>query len=47
VLCGPNVGNDEPAHLGEPVGVLVGEVEERTIQEYQTLLRERLRGQPA
>ncbi|MEU6090568.1 aldo/keto reductase [Streptomyces sp. NPDC047085] len=41
------VGTDEPTHLGELVGALVGEVEERTIQEYRTLLRDRLRDQPA
>nr|WP_145488020.1 MULTISPECIES: aldo/keto reductase [Streptomyces] len=41
------VGTDEPAHLGELVGALAGEVEERTIQEYRRLLRDRSRGQPA
>ncbi len=41
------VGTDEPAHLGELVGALTGEVEERTIQEYWRLLRDRLQGQPA
>lgn len=41
------VGTDEPAHLGELVGALTGEVEERTIQEYRSLLRTRLRDQPA
>lgn len=41
------VGSDEPAHLGELVGALAGEVEERAIQEYRILLRERSRGQPA
>ncbi len=41
------VGTDEPAHLGELVGALAGEVEERTIQEYRSLLRDRSRGQPA
>ncbi|MFC4500456.1 MULTISPECIES: aldo/keto reductase [Streptomyces] len=33
------VGTDEPAHLGELVGALAGEVEERTVQEYRSLLR--------
>lgn len=41
------VGTDEPAHLGELVGALAGEVEERTIEEYRNLLRDRSRGQPA
>ncbi|MEV0553858.1 aldo/keto reductase [Streptomyces sp. NPDC050597] len=41
------VGTDEPAHLGELVGALAGEVEERTIEEYRSLLRDRSRGQPA
>ncbi|WP_432036484.1 aldo/keto reductase [Streptomyces cucumeris] len=41
------VGTDEPTHLGELVGALPGEVEERTIQEYRSLLRARLRDQPA
>ncbi|GAA3789678.1 aldo/keto reductase [Streptomyces phyllanthi] len=41
------VGPDEPAHLGELVDALVGEVEERTIQEYRSLLRDRSRGQLA
>ncbi|WP_180685886.1 aldo/keto reductase [Streptomyces gossypiisoli] len=41
------VGTDEPAHLGELLGALAGEVEERTIQEYRSLLRDRSRGQPA
>ncbi|MER6211170.1 aldo/keto reductase [Streptomyces sp. NPDC001642] len=40
------VGTDEPAHLGELVGALVGEVEERTVQEYRSLLRDRSRNQP-
>ncbi|MFJ3422204.1 aldo/keto reductase [Streptomyces sp. NPDC086082] len=41
------VGTDEPAHLGELVGALVGEVEERTVQEYRSLLRDRSHDQPA
>ncbi|MBQ0985471.1 aldo/keto reductase [Streptomyces sp. F63] len=40
------VGTDEPAHLGELVGALVGEVDERTTQEYRSLLRDRSRDQP-
>jgi pyridoxine 4-dehydrogenase len=39
------VGTDEPAHLGELVGALVGEVEERMVQEYRSLLRDRARDQ--
>ncbi|MPY57215.1 aldo/keto reductase [Streptomyces spongiae] len=35
------VGTDEPAHLGELVGALGGEVEKETIQEYRSLLRDR------
>ncbi|MFC9736635.1 aldo/keto reductase [Streptomyces noursei] len=41
------VGTDEPAHLGELTGALAGEVDERTIREYRSLLRDRLRSQPA
>lgn len=41
------VSTDEPAHLGELVGALAGEVEERTIEEYRSLLRDHLRGQSA
>ncbi|WP_331000659.1 aldo-keto reductase family protein [Streptomyces luteolifulvus] len=41
------VGTDEPAHLGELVGALVGKVEERIVQEYRSLLRDRSRDQPA
>jgi aryl-alcohol dehydrogenase-like predicted oxidoreductase len=37
------VGTDDPAHLGELVGALAGEVEERTVQEYRDLLRETAR----
>ncbi|WP_413757961.1 aldo/keto reductase [Streptomyces sp. MMBL 11-3] len=35
------VGTDEPAHLGELVDALAGAVEERTVQEYRSLLRDR------
>ncbi|WP_346346800.1 hypothetical protein [Streptomyces sp. SID161] len=35
------VGTDEPAHLGQLVGALAGQVEERTVQEYRRLLRDR------
>ncbi|GGW62002.1 hypothetical protein GCM10010503_44010 [Streptomyces lucensis JCM 4490] len=35
------VGTDEPTHLGELVGALAGQVEERTVQEYRKLLRDR------
>jgi pyridoxine 4-dehydrogenase len=41
------VGTDEPAHLSELVGSLVGEVDERTVQEYRQLLRDLSRSQPA
>ncbi|MFF4179885.1 aldo/keto reductase [Streptomyces sp. NPDC001750] len=41
------VGTDEPAHLGELVDALTGEVEERAIQEYRRLLRDHLRDQRA
>lgn len=41
------VGTDDPAHLGELVDALTGEVEERTIREYRKLLRDRSRAQPA
>ncbi|MBB6420966.1 aryl-alcohol dehydrogenase-like predicted oxidoreductase [Streptomyces sp. AK010] len=41
------VGTDEPAHLGELVGALAGRVDERTVQEYRSLLRDRYRSQPA
>ncbi|MHB9858575.1 aldo/keto reductase [Streptomyces sp. YIM S03343] len=41
------VGTDEPAHLGELVGALAGEIEQRTIQEYWSLLRDRWRDQSA
>ncbi|MCD7439440.1 aldo/keto reductase [Streptomyces lincolnensis] len=39
------VGTDEPAHLGELVGALADDVEERTVQEYRSLLRDGLSGQ--
>jgi hypothetical protein len=39
------VGTDEPAHLGDLLGALVGDVEERTVQEYRSLLRDRSRDQ--
>ncbi|MFI1563769.1 aldo/keto reductase [Streptomyces sp. NPDC020490] len=41
------VGTDDPAHLSDLVGALAGEVEERTIQEYRSLLRDRSSNQPA
>lgn len=41
------VGTDEPAHLGELVGALAVEVDERTVQEYRALLRDHSRRQPA
>ncbi|MFZ4238584.1 aldo/keto reductase [Streptomyces murinus] len=41
------VGTDEPTHLGELVGALAGQVEERTVQEYRRLLRDRSRDQSA
>ncbi|MFF5649839.1 aldo/keto reductase [Streptomyces collinus] len=41
------VGTDEPAHLGELIGALAGGVDERTVQEYRSFLRDRLRAQPA
>lgn len=41
------VGTDEPAHLGQLVGALVGEVEEPTVQEYRRLLRDRSHDQLA
>lgn len=41
------VGTDKPAHLGELVGALAGQVEERTVQEYRRLLRDRSRNQSA
>ncbi|MFE0794381.1 MULTISPECIES: aldo/keto reductase [Streptomyces] len=39
------VGTDEPTHLGQLVGALAGRVEERTVQEYRRLLRDRSRDQ--
>ncbi|MET7717438.1 aldo/keto reductase [Streptomyces sp. NPDC005407] len=44
---GVAVGTDNPAHLGDLIGALAGVVDERAIQEYRNLLRDRLRGQPA
>ncbi len=41
------VGTDDPTHLGELTGALDGEVDGRTIREYRSLLRDRLRSQPA
>ncbi|AYN41119.1 aldo/keto reductase [Streptomyces dangxiongensis] len=41
------VGTDKPTHLGELVGALAGQVEERTVQEYRKLLRDRSRDQSA
>jgi aryl-alcohol dehydrogenase-like predicted oxidoreductase len=41
------VGTDEPAHLGELVEALAGGVEERTVQDYRSFLRDRSRAQPA
>ncbi|WP_208638166.1 hypothetical protein [Streptomyces murinus] len=41
------VGTDEPTHLEELVGALAGQVEERTVQEYRGLLRDRSRDQSA
>lgn len=41
------VGTDEPTHLGELVGALAAEVEERTVQEYRKLLRDRSRDHSA
>lgn len=41
------VGTDEPTHLGELVVALAGQVEERTVQEYRKLLRDRSRDQSA
>ena len=41
------VGTDDPAHLGELVDALAGEVEERTVHEYRGLLRDRSRDQSA
>ncbi|WP_369186549.1 aldo/keto reductase [Streptomyces sp. R08] len=41
------VGTDDPAHLGELIGALAGEVDGRTIDEYRGLLRDRLSDQSA
>lgn len=40
------VGTDEPAHLGELIGALAGEVDEQAIHQYRSLLRGRSHGQP-
>ncbi|MER6129832.1 aldo/keto reductase [Streptomyces sp. NPDC001795] len=40
------VGTDEPTHLGELTDALAGEVDERAVHEYRSLLRDRLRTQP-
>lgn len=40
------VGTDDPAHLGELIGALAGEVDEQVIHQYRCLLRDRSRGQP-
>ncbi|MFI6054653.1 aldo/keto reductase [Streptomyces violascens] len=39
------VGTDKPAHLGELVGALAAEPDERAVGEYRTLLRGRMRAQ--
>jgi aryl-alcohol dehydrogenase-like predicted oxidoreductase len=41
------VSTDAPNHLSELVGAMGGKVEERTVQEYRALLRDRSHGQPA
>ncbi|MBC3989621.1 aldo/keto reductase [Streptomyces sp. AC563] len=41
------VGTDEPAHLGELLGALVAEPDERVIGEYRRLLRDHTITQPA
>ncbi|MFB7931057.1 aldo/keto reductase [Streptomyces sp. NPDC056039] len=41
------VSTDDLAHLGELVDALAGEVEERTVQEYRSLLRDRSGSQTA
>ncbi|GAB2329196.1 hypothetical protein STREPTOSP366_43650 [Streptomyces variabilis] len=38
------VGTDEPAHLGELIGALAGEVDEQAIHQYRSLLRGRSHG---
>ncbi|MFE1770249.1 aldo/keto reductase [Streptomyces sp. NPDC059008] len=40
------VGTDDPTHLGELIGALAGQVDERAIRDYRSLLRGRLRSQP-
>ncbi|WP_431043074.1 aldo/keto reductase [Streptomyces sp. P1-3] len=41
------VGTDELAHLGELMGALASDVDERAVREYRELIRARTRGQPA
>ncbi|GAA0499015.1 hypothetical protein [Streptomyces olivaceiscleroticus] len=41
------VGTGEPAHLGELIGALNGEVDEQAIHQYRSRLRHRLPSQPA
>jgi aryl-alcohol dehydrogenase-like predicted oxidoreductase len=41
------VGTDDPAHLGDLVGALAGEVDERAVEEYRSLLQNRSGGQSA
>ncbi|MFG2716899.1 aldo/keto reductase [Streptomyces sp. NPDC048416] len=41
------VGTDEPDHLGQLLGALAGQVDERAVREYRDLIRARARGQPA
>ncbi|GGQ23309.1 hypothetical protein GCM10010279_33820 [Streptomyces mutabilis] len=43
---GVAVGTNDPAHLGELVSSLAGEVEEGAVQEHRRLLRAHSRGQP-
>ncbi|MFQ6147702.1 hypothetical protein ACLMNJ_32290 [Streptomyces seoulensis] len=42
-VCSIAAGTDETTHLEELVGALAGQVEERTLQEYRKLLRDRSR----
>ncbi|WP_328505661.1 hypothetical protein [Streptomyces sp. NBC_00391] len=39
------MGTDEPAHLGDLIGALAGEVDGQAIHQYRILLRDRSRGQ--
>lgn len=41
------VGTDDPSHLRELAGALEGEIDDRAVQEYRRLLKERSRPQPA